>query len=178
MVILETERLLINEWQEKDILQIAPIYEDEEVMKHTFSGVLDYEGSKEKVEGYIKHQEDYGFGIWALIKKETGKIIGHAGIEYIREVHNEISVNVLVNKTEWGNGFGLEAMKSVIEYAFQELDIDYLIGIAKPLNVHCTRVFEKLQMKHRKEAMYFDTFVTFYDIEKGDVKWEIFRYLK
>ena len=178
MIILKTERLILKTWEDEDVLAIAPVYEDPELMKFTMDGALSYEETKKVIQERQHHQERYGFSVWAMLDKESGELVGHAGIEYFSEGEDDKHLDVLVKKDFQGKGFGLEALKAIIEYAFQELELEHLIAFAKPANVRCTRIFEKITMKHKKETMLKDEYVSQFEIGKADIKWDIFKYLK
>ncbi len=77
--ILETQRLILREMVQSDIDDLAGMLKNPMVMKayeHTFSD--------EDVQAWLdrqrrRYQKD-GFGLWAMIHKESGEMIGQAGL--------------------------------------------------------------------------------------------------
>ena len=74
-MVLETERLILREMDEQDFNALYQIFSDPETMRH-YPKPFD-EG---KVRYWIEwNQENYrvfGFGLWAVVLKETGQLIG------------------------------------------------------------------------------------------------------
>ena len=77
--IIETERLKLRELTLDDTDKLALVLSDPQSMKfypHPFS--------REEVEHWIKwnieNYKKYGFGLWAVIEKESGEFIGDCGI--------------------------------------------------------------------------------------------------
>lgn len=52
---------------------------------------------------------------------------------------------------EWGEGYATESAKAVLEYGFNTLDIEEIIGRAAADNFASIRVLEKLNMKFWKK---------------------------
>ena len=76
---IETERLLLREYRQDDFDAIYEILSDAETMSH-YPAPFD----EERVRGWIRwnldNYEKYGFGLWAVILKETGELIGDCGL--------------------------------------------------------------------------------------------------
>ena len=76
---IETERLLLREFEAGDVDAMADVYGDEEVMRHVCIGVLDRERTAVLLEDYRRAQEQHGFSTWAVVEKESGAVVGDAG---------------------------------------------------------------------------------------------------
>ena len=78
-MILETQRLTLREMTQDDYADLCKILQDKEVMyayEHAFSD--------EEAQGWLdnqlrRYQED-GFGLWAVVLKDTGEMIGQCGL--------------------------------------------------------------------------------------------------
>lgn len=78
-MILETERLYLREMNQNDYGDLAEILQNPKVIyayEHDFSDNDVQEWLDRQVERYKK----YGFGLWAVILKNTGDMIGQAGL--------------------------------------------------------------------------------------------------
>ena len=64
------------------------------------------------------------------------------GLERLDE--SSVEVNYLVAKSFWGRGLATEAAQSILNYGFEELNLERLVAIAHPANVPSRRVMEKL----------------------------------
>ena len=135
--ICETRRLLVREMTGDDF--------DEVWTNQVGRGF----GSVEELEAYTKHQYTfYEFGFWALVEKETGDLIGVAGLKVPEEDGKEdrelVKLEVPVDGEvvlELGyhifpayrrRGYGLESCSGILEYGRQELGADrFLVQIRK-----------------------------------------------
>ena len=78
-MILQTERLILRELTQTDIVDLCEILQDEQTMYAYEHAFLD-----EEVQCWFDSQlvryNKYGFGLWAVIEKESQKMIGNIGI--------------------------------------------------------------------------------------------------
>ena len=87
-MMIETERLKLREYTFDDFDSLYEILSDEETMEH-YPEPFD----KEIVSGWIQWNIDnyakYGFGLWAVVLKKTGEMIGDCGIT-IQNIDKEL----------------------------------------------------------------------------------------
>ena len=70
----------------------------------------------------ISHWEQYGFGVWLLVNRNTGELLGHCGLRKIDET-GEIEIMYLLDPEYWGNGYASEAAKASIQYAKEMMNV-------------------------------------------------------
>ena len=98
-----------------------------------------------------RHWIDHGFGHWAVEEKESGRLVGRAGLKH----HDtwtldpdNIEVGYLFDRGVWGRGYATEAARAAVEYAFDALDREEVISIARPGNAASRRVMEKVGLTY------------------------------
>lgn len=129
-VIAETPRLLIKEIPLSDIPALMDIYKKPAVnasLPDIYKASLDdIKTAASKHRAYIQNiYHFYGYGLWGVYMKETGKLIGQCGIELRSQgQEDEIELGYLLNDNYWHQGYGLEAVNAVVDYAFTYLDIN------------------------------------------------------
>ena len=74
--LIETERLLIREMQQSDFDALCSILCDEEVMRPAYESAFSPDEAQNWLNRHLKRYEDYGFGLWAVVLKETNEMIG------------------------------------------------------------------------------------------------------
>ena len=78
-MILETERLFLREMRQNDFRDLAEILQNPNVMY-----AYEHDFSEDDVQVWLDRQIDrykkYGFGLWAVILKNTNEMIGQAGL--------------------------------------------------------------------------------------------------
>ncbi len=77
---LETERLLLRQWQQSDLPAFAALNADAEVMKH-FPATLSVAESNELAEKLGRQIAERGWGLWALERKSDQAFIGFTGLQ-------------------------------------------------------------------------------------------------
>ena len=78
-MIIETERLLLREYTMDDFEALYEIMSDVETMQH-YPAPFDEARTRRWIEWNLENYAQYGFGLWAVVLKETGEFIGDCGI--------------------------------------------------------------------------------------------------
>ncbi len=134
-MIIETKRLILREYTLDDFDDIFKILSDEETMKH-YPSPYNRKMTLHWIEWNIQNYEKYGFGIWAVILKDTNEFIGDCGLT-IQNIDGELlpEIGYHIHKKYWRQGFGSEAAKAVRDWAFQNTNYDCLYSYMKYSNV-------------------------------------------
>lgn len=77
-MVLETERLILREWENKDLEPFYQMSSDLVVMEH-YPALLTKEDSKKFVAKMKIHFEEFGYGLWILEIKNTKEWVGYTG---------------------------------------------------------------------------------------------------
>lgn len=118
-MILETPRLILREMTDDDFSALHAILSDPETMRY-YPKPYDEAGVCRWIawckDSYAKH----GFGLWAVILKETGEFIGDCGIS-LQPIHGQWlpEVGYHIRKDHWRRGYASEAAKECIRLAFE-----------------------------------------------------------
>jgi RimJ/RimL family protein N-acetyltransferase len=143
---IETERLRLRGFREEDLDELAIISSDPEVTKWVGDeDGLSREDTWRRMAYFVGHWELRGFGQWALIERETGKLVGRAGLLQ-PDGWPGLEVGWLVAREHWGRGFAPEAGRASMEWAREELGADHIISLIEDANERSARVAEKLGM--------------------------------
>jgi len=83
--------------------------------------------------------------VFSIIKTFDNKAIGYTSIKGISETENRAEVGIAIMEREYrGQGYGTEALRHVVDYAFNKLDL-ILIGLTVfPSNQRAIRAYEKV----------------------------------
>jgi RimJ/RimL family protein N-acetyltransferase len=144
--VVETERLTMRGFTNDDLDQLAAISADPEVTKWVGDEEgLSREDTWRRMAYWVGHWELRGFGQWALIERETGLLVGRAGL-LEPEAWPGVEVGWLVAREHWGRGFAPEAGRAAIEWGREELGLTHVISLIEDANERSARVAEKLGM--------------------------------
>lgn len=136
MVILETPRLLFRRLRPSDLDDLLALYQDSDVRKYFPEGVLSRAETREELEWFLNgHPDDPRLGLWATIRKETGRFIGRCGLLlWDIEGKREVEVAYMLEKRSWHQGLGAEAARAIVRYGFGRLGLPRLIALIDPGN--------------------------------------------
>jgi ribosomal-protein-alanine N-acetyltransferase len=114
----------------------------------------------------IKHWK-HSFGMWAMIHKQSDKMIGRCGLCFL-DNSPQVELGYALDKPYWNIGLATEASRASLEYGFKEVGLERIVGIAKPENIASQRVMQKVGMKYEKNAHYYNTDVVYYALSRAD----------
>ena len=72
---IETERLLLREYTPDDFDALYGIMSDPETMAH-YPAPFDKAHTRRWIDWNLRNYAEYGFGLWAVVLKETGEFLG------------------------------------------------------------------------------------------------------
>ncbi len=140
MRILETDRLYLRELNQGDFDSLCKMLKDPEVMYAYEHGFSDEE-VQEWLDRQIRRYQDYGFGLWAVIEKSSGELIGQCGLTMQDCDGKEVlEVGYLFRKDYWHQGLATEAAVSCKEYAFETLHAEEVYSIIRENNIPSQKV--------------------------------------
>lgn len=145
--ILETPRLLLREMEPADMPSLASMLRDERVM-YAYNGAFSEEETAAWMQRQLQRYNDYGFGLWAVILKESGEMAGQCGITmqpYAETLVPEIGY--LFAYRHWHKGYATEAAAACRQYGFGKLHFDKLYSIIRDTNFASQRVALRNGMK-------------------------------
>ncbi|MCL2362776.1 MAG: GNAT family N-acetyltransferase [Defluviitaleaceae bacterium] len=140
---LESERLILRKFKEEDAADILEWGSDSEVLRHlVWPGVTTLEQARAGIYNYLLSQP----GIYAIELKETGKCIGDIDLR-IKPEHSKLSFGYVLNRSYWGKGYMTETLKTIIKFAFEQLQANRVAADHFGENLASGRVMEKAGMK-------------------------------
>jgi ribosomal-protein-alanine N-acetyltransferase len=153
MVSITTERLELREFRMNDWLQVHVFNSDPEVVRYLGWGPNTKEQTKKFVREAISRQRDplrkkYDLGI-ALKEKE--ELIGSCSIG-IKEQEEGV-IGICLNRSFWGKGYGTEAMRALINFGFEKLQLKRILTGVDKENVSSLHMVENVGMRKSSQAL-------------------------
>jgi RimJ/RimL family protein N-acetyltransferase len=151
---LDTPRLELRPFRADDAPAAHRVYSDPDVMRYVATGPLADESLTARLlQDYIAHQQASGYSFWAVVERESGALMGDAGL--YRTPTGEVELGYTLGRPWWGRGYATEAAGAWLETAFARLGIAEVVALAEPANVASLRVLEKLGMQRDGERLAF-----------------------
>ncbi len=139
-MILETERLNLREIDQSDFRALCNILQDPDAM-YAYEGAFSDEEVQEWLDRQILRYKKWGFGLWAVILKETGEMIGQCGLTMQPWKDGEVlEIGYLFNRAFWHKGYATEAAKACKRYAFEVLKAEEVCSIIRDTNISSQKV--------------------------------------
>ena len=156
-VVLTTERLTLRPWRTSDLNDFYEYASVDGVGQMAgWNPHSNVEESRMILGSFIKHKKTFAL-------EYNGKVIGSLGIEeYCEENYPELDVlqgreiGYVLSKAYWGQGLMPEAVKTVINWLFNEEHLDFIIVGHFDRNTRSKRVVEKCGFQYVK-ATKFET---------------------
>lgn len=150
-VILETKRLLLREMKGDDFGALCRIMQDEETM-YAYEGAFGEQEVRDWLDRQLSRYRENGFGLWAVVLKETGEMIGQCGLT-IQPWKDEkvLEIGYLFQRAFWHNGYATEAAIACKKYAFEVLKANEVCSIIRDTNIPSQKVAERNGMTKTDE---------------------------
>lgn len=148
-MILETERLMLREMNQEDYEALCRMLQDEEVM-YAYEHAFEEEEAHQWLDRQIQRYQEFGYGLWAVILKENGEMIGQCGITRQEcDGKTVLEVGYLFEKAYWHHGYATEAAAACKEYAFEKLGAKEVYSIIRDNNQASQNVAKRNGMECR-----------------------------
>lgn len=147
--IFESQRLGFRNWKKTDLNEFAEINADIDVMEH-FPNILTKKETSDFMDRLQKHFENKGYTYFATDILETKEFIGFIGLayqDYKTDFTPATDIGWRLKKSAWGKGYATEGAKKCIEYAFQNLNLNYIISACTEKNFKSEQVMKKIGME-------------------------------
>jgi RimJ/RimL family protein N-acetyltransferase len=166
--VLETERLMLRRPTLADVKAIARLANDRRIaenarrLPHPYSP----DHAVEFVRGIANHKRETVFLI-----EHNHTPIGMVGVDWLEPEAPELGYWLGVE--HWGQGFATEAARAVIDFTFEEFDVEQLMSGARVANPSSRNILEKCGFQwsgvelHRFEALGSSTPVDRFRLSRG-----------
>lgn len=148
MPVLETERLRLRKLTMRDAQDIYDYSRDPQVAKHVlWSAHRSIGESKAYLRYMLRKYRMNEPASWGIELKSTGKIIGTIGYMWIQTDNAAAEVGYSLSRAHWGQGIMTEALRAVIDYAFNSLRLNRVEAIHELDNPASGAVMRKCGMQ-------------------------------
>lgn len=164
--VIETARLILRPWRASDVAENTKMLSDPETARFI---TPDHQPVTSELKGWRNaavisgHWALYGFGMFAVEEKPSGRYIGRVGPYYPPEWPG-FEVGWGIAKEQRGKGYAVEAARAAIDWVFDNFTVDRIIHCIDPANVASQAVARRLgavnEAPGRLEGDVVDIWVT------------------
>lgn len=150
--ILETERCVLRETTVEDVDSFFEIYRHPDIVKYTEDLYPDKEQERSYILEYIEKVYRYfEFGIWTVVLKETGEIIGRAGFS-VREGYELPELGFVIGVPWQGKGIAYEICTAILQYGKEEFGFECVQALVMPENAASLALCHKLGFVQKEKV--------------------------
>ena len=150
---LETARLILRPWEDRDRPDLARILGDAEVRRF-YPSPLDRAGSDALIDRTTDILSTRGFSLLCAELKQTGRCVGTIGLLPLSDalraalpVAAEVEIGWQLDSAVWGQGLAPEGAASCLDHAFRTFGLPRVVAFTYEGNRPSRRVMEKLGMR-------------------------------
>ncbi|MFC4158115.1 GNAT family N-acetyltransferase [Chitinimonas lacunae] len=162
--VLHTERLLLRELTPADAEPLYAIHSDHEAMRWFGSDPLTQpQQAFRLIEIFAEWRRAPAPGTrWALVRREDQLLVGTCGLFRWNPNWRNCVVGYELGRAAWGQGLMTEAMRAVLEYGFEVMQVNRIQAEIHPDNLPSIRLVEKLGFAlegvHREQAFWANAY--------------------
>src|SRR4051812_50153024 len=110
------------------------------------------EESADFLDRMIRHWDEHGFGLWALVPRDedAAECIGFAGLaipSFLPAILPAVEVGWRLAPAFWGRGFATEAARASVAFGFERLALRSVVSVIEPGNDRSLGGAQKLGMR-------------------------------
>ena len=159
-VTLTTERLTLRWMDERDVEGHYAVFSDPVVARYWSSEPWnDIEQARQAIASTVAAYAD-GSGLrLGIVLRNSGELIGNASLHHFFEQNRRCEIGYALASKHWNQGYASEALRALIQYGFDALDLNRIEADIDPRNAASARVLEKLGF--RKEGYMPERWIVF-----------------
>ena len=165
--IIETERLLLRRYSLSDAEELFQFRKNEEAMKYNEKRLAKSIDDIYDLINLINSRVDANEGInWAVILIQNNKLIGMVSLHKIYKEHHRAELGYMLDPSYWSKGIASEAVKAVLDYGFNNLNLHSIEAMIDPNNSASKKLLTKfnfIKEAYFKENTFFNE--KYYDTE-------------
>ncbi|WP_109316486.1 GNAT family N-acetyltransferase [Pseudovibrio ascidiaceicola] len=147
---IETERLVLRKWEERDLDGIVEMNADPRVMEF-FPDVMSHNESAHMLVRLMAKQDELGFACPVVEDRASGRFLGFCGLNiptYPIPLPFDPCVEIgwRLIPDAWGKGIAQEAARIWLRFGFETLEIDEIVSFTTETNLRSQKLMQRLGM--------------------------------
>jgi ribosomal-protein-alanine N-acetyltransferase len=155
---LQGQRILLREFRDNDVDALEAIHSDPRVMRYYAPEVATRAHAQLLVAQFIEWANESprrNFQL-AIVAAETGELLGSCGVRSKGCAPGKAEFGIGIGSSSWGKGIAHEAARLIIDFAFSDLGLDEVYGVAVAENAAVAKFARRLGLTPRPAAQRDD----------------------
>lgn len=154
-IVLETERLILRPLELSDATDFFAINDNPNVSRYLRIPLKSIAETETYIQKIINEYNQNGIGRFAVVLKESGKLIGFSGLKFRPTEENGFSniydLGYRFAEEHWHKGFATEAALAWLKYGFEKMKLPGIHACAVKDNMGSNKVLQKLGFQFENE---------------------------
>lgn len=151
--ILRTERCIVRETVEEDVDSLYEIYGEPTVTEYMEKLYEDRDEEVAYIRDYRRRMYGfYGYGIWTVLRRKDGRVIGRAGISW-REEFDVPELGFVIGVPWQRQGYAYEVCSAILEYAREDIGFKQIQALVMEQNEKSSALCRKLGFENNGVTM-------------------------
>lgn len=155
---LETERLILRSMSLDDIDFLLRHFSDDDINRYSsYEGLKNQEEAIDFYKRFIEPGKPTRFRL-GVVLKETGELVGTLGYHNVSRRDLSAEIGYDLSKAHWGKGIMTEAVKAVIRYGFEQMNLNRIEATVDSENSRSIKLLEGLGFRREgllREKYYY-----------------------
>jgi RimJ/RimL family protein N-acetyltransferase len=148
---LETDRLLLRRLATADAAALQRCTGDPLVMRYWHPGPdADVAAAARRIAEIDAHWQHYGFGDYAVLARDSGELVGFAGLHHIAGM-TEVNIGYALVPARWRRGLGGELCRLFLRHGFSALGLPEIVAVIDSRNVASIALASRCGLTFRRE---------------------------
>jgi RimJ/RimL family protein N-acetyltransferase len=152
--VIETERLVLRDWQDRDRAPLIAMNQDPAVRAH-LGPIQTAAETHAAVDRLIAVAAAHGHTFWAIERRGDAEFLGFCGLKIAPEgidgIEGATEIGWRLRRDAWGYGYAREAALACLAWGWANLPVDRIIAITTPANTASWGLMLRLGMVRRHE---------------------------
>lgn len=161
------KKVILREYRKSDLDNLLKIMNEEEYKKNVVTRIpypITYNDVQEDFNKISGHKDYYDFAIESI---NEGKYIGECGIKSVDWKNRRTEIYIFLGKDYVGNGYGTDATKVLLDFIFNEMNLNKVKLTVLSINTRAIKSYKKcgfriegtLKSELFKEGSYQDLII-------------------
>lgn len=172
-LILETVRLILRPLELSDVDDFFIMNDNPNVSRYLRVPLKSSDEAEKYIQKIINEYKRNGIGRFAVVLKETNKLIGFSGLKHRANAENGYEnvydLGYRFAEEHWRKGYATEAAKKWLEYGFAEMKLSVIHACAVKDNIGSNTVLQKLGFQFTNEYKANNEPHNWYTIEQQNL---------
>lgn len=143
--VITTPRVVLRWISEDDIDSLFQVFSDPQVMRYWSSGPLANRAAAADLQHEIvQSNKNNAIWKWGLALRDSNQLIGTTTLFNLSLSNGRAELGYAMGSAHWGKGLMNEALRALVAYAFESLDLRRLEADVDPRNDASIRTLERL----------------------------------